>query len=176
MFCSQMDHLPAIPLCCTIMTTRTLTAKRLDKATCPAGLSLISPDLTTAQTKIGNQGTSTKTPDIAPCTDLYGAASRPGRAVLSTSRNSPRDITRDADGRETIKIDILERHPYSSQAFMPMGGSDAPSYLVVVASALADGTPDLDSVKAVLVRGDQGISYAANTWHAPMATLKAGSG
>lgn len=155
----------------------TLIAIPLDKTTRPAGLTIISPELTTPQTKIGNQGTSTKTPDIAPCTDLYASASRLGKATLSSSRNRPRDITRNPDGRETIEIGFLERHPYSSQAFMPMGGINVPSYVVVVASALPDGSPDLASVQAVLVRGDQGISYAANTWHAPMASIrKAGSG
>lgn len=151
-----------------------IRAVALTKNNVPRQLSLISPELTTVNTKVGNQGTSTKTPDIAPCSNLYESApsSQSGRAVLSSSRNKPRDIRMTEDGFESIQVGFLERHPYTSQSFIPMGGSGRPAYVVIVADDQPDGMPDLESVRAFLVRGDQGVCYAAGAWHAPMATIR----
>jgi ureidoglycolate lyase len=33
------------------------------------------------------------------------------------------------------------------------------------------GPPDLDNIRAFLARGDQAVTYAAGTWHAPMVAL-----
>lgn len=139
-----------------------------------AKLSIISPELTTVNTKTGNQGTSTKTPDIAPCTDLYTNApsGQPSRAVLSSSRNTPRQITKTDDGRQAIEVGFLERHPYTSQSFIPMGGVNSAAYAVIVADDGPEGRPDLTTIKAYLVPGNVGVCYSANAWHAPMATIR----
>lgn len=52
-----------------------------------------------------------------------------------------------------------------------MGGTSSGSYVVVVADSLEDGRIDAQSVRAFLVRGDEGISYGAGLWHAPMAVI-----
>lgn len=150
-----------------------ITAQPLTRDTVHANLSIISPEHTTDRTRVGNQGTSTKTPDIAPCTNFYDQApsGQPGRAVMSSSRNTPRAIITQDDGKETLEVGFLERHPFSTQAFIPMGGSDEPSYIVIVADNQTDGSPDLDSIKAYRVKGTQGVCYAAGVWHAPMATI-----
>ena len=147
-------------------------ATRLDVSTTHPKLSLISPTLTTGKTKIGNQGTSIKTSDIAPCTDLYRNApsGKPGRAVLSSSRNTPRDLVQ-AEGTAVLRIEILERHPYTTQAFTPMGGDSERAYMVVVADSLEDGSPDVSSIKAYAMKGNEGICYVAGVWHAPMAVI-----
>lgn len=62
----------------------------------------------------------------------------------------------------------MERHPYSSQAFIPLNVS---RYLVAVAPRARDGGPDLGKARAFCALGDQGINYRANVWHAPMAVL-----
>lgn len=149
-------------------------ATLLDETNTPRQLSLISPELKTDKTRLGNQGTSTKTPDIAPCSNRYDSApsSRTGRAVLSSSRNTPREVTVHGDGTESIQVGFLERHPFTTQSFIPMGGSPSPSYVVIVADDRPDGSPDFDSIKAFSVRGDQGVCYAAGVWHAPMATIR----
>jgi len=149
-----------------------ILSKRLSVSTQHPKLSLISPTLTTGKTKIGNQGTSTKTSDIAPCTDLYRDApsGKPGRAVLSSSRNTPRDLVQDESCR-LLRIEVLERHPYTSQAFTPMGGTSETAYIVVVADSLDDESPDMSSIKAYAMRGNEGICYAAGVWHAPMAVI-----
>lgn len=63
---------------------------------------------------------------------------------------------------------VMERHRFSSQAFIPISVS---RYLVVVAPQDAGGAPDLGLVRAFCAGGHQGINYRANVWHAPMAVL-----
>lgn len=67
-----------------------------------------------------------------------------------------------------LRIDMLERHPLGSQAFMPL--ADRP-YLVVVAEAGDD--PEAGSLHAFLARGDQGVNYHAGVWHHPLLPLEA---
>lgn len=59
-------------------------------------------------------------------------------------------------------VELLERHPHGSQAFMPLGGRP---WLVVV----ADG-PEAQP-RAFLARGDQGAQIAPGIWHAPLMPL-----
>ncbi len=66
-------------------------------------------------------------------------------------------------------IETLERHPYSAQVFVPL---DVASYVVVVAAAGEDGTPDAGSAQAFLAPGNLGIVYAPGVWHAGAAVLE----
>jgi ureidoglycolate lyase len=63
----------------------------------------------------------------------------------------------------------MERHVYSSQAFVPL---DCAGYLVLVAEHGADDRPDPATLRAFRVPGDVGINYAANTWHHPLSALE----
>ncbi|WP_417624369.1 ureidoglycolate lyase [Paremcibacter congregatus] len=58
-----------------------------------------------------------------------------------------------------VMIEKMERHPKSSQMFMPL--SDRP-YLVVVAPP---GDFDPDRVEAFVAHAGQGVNYHAGTWH-----------
>ncbi|WP_375466034.1 ureidoglycolate lyase [uncultured Methylobacterium sp.] len=60
----------------------------------------------------------------------------------------------------------MERHPHSSQAFLPLAVG---SYLVVVAPD-RDGRPDEAALRAFRVPGHAGINYRAGAWHAHMMT------
>lgn len=77
-----------------------------------------------------------------------------GAPILSIFRGRPRPLL----------IDMLERHPFGSQAFVPLGGRP---WLAVCAEA--PGAP----LRAFLARGDQGAQYAAGVWHFPLLTLAA---
>ena len=68
----------------------------------------------------------------------------------------------------SLDVQLLERHEYSSQSFLPL---DASRYLVVVAPRTADARPNLDAMRAFIVPGHQGISYAMNIWHHGMVVL-----
>jgi len=63
----------------------------------------------------------------------------------------------------------MERHVYSSQAFVPI---DCAAYLVLVAPHGPDGLPDVSLLRAFRVPGDTGINYRPDTWHHPLCALE----
>ena len=63
---------------------------------------------------------------------------------------------------------VMERHPFSSQTFLPLRAS---RYLVVVAPDNSDGGPDLGGVRAFVAQADQGITYRRGLWHHGMSVL-----
>ncbi len=75
-----------------------------------------------------------------------------GAPILSIFRGRPRPLI----------VDMLERHPFGTQAFVPLGGRP---WLAVCAEA--PGAP----LRAFLARGDQGAQYAKGAWHFPLLTL-----
>ena len=58
-----------------------------------------------------------------------------------------------------IILHQMERHPKSSQMFMPLGSHP---YLVVVAPA---GDFDITKIQAFIAGPDQGVNYHAGAWH-----------
>ena len=75
-----------------------------------------------------------------------------GHAIVNVFRTSPLPLPH--------RVEIMERHPLGSQAFLPM---ESTPFLVLV------GTPG-DSLKAQNLRlfatnGNQGINLYKNTWH-----------
>ncbi|KAL7623202.1 hypothetical protein AAE478_006883 [Parahypoxylon ruwenzoriense] len=92
-----------------------------------------------------------------------------------------------------FEVNILERHPFTTQTFVPLGASASSArYLVIVAPSLpvspdddalpaparsasdtfpGPGMPDLQRVRAFMATGGQAVTYGAGTWHAPMAAL-----
>lgn len=81
-----------------------------------------------------------------------------GRAVLSVFRATRRPMP--------LIINMLERHPLGSQAFIPLQQVD---WLVVAAEG--EAAPDLRTLRCFSARGSQGVSYAINTWHFPVLIL-----
>ncbi|KAK7053451.1 Allantoicase [Paramarasmius palmivorus] len=82
-----------------------------------------------------------------------------------------------ADG--TCKLEVLERHPFTNQAFIPMGGGPGEGlqepgqrYLVVVAKNGEDDKPDLRTLRAFVASTAQGIVYDTAVWHQPMTVLE----
>lgn len=76
---------------------------------------------------------------------------RDGRALVSIFRSTPLQTP--------ITLRIMERHPLSSQAFIPMSGEP---YLVAVAPA---GELDPGAIRLFLAQPDQGVNYHRGTWH-----------
>jgi ureidoglycolate lyase len=62
----------------------------------------------------------------------------------------------------------MERHEFSSQAFVPY---DCSGYLVVVAPHGDDDRPDVTGLRAFRVPGNVGVNYKTNTWHHPLTAL-----
>jgi ureidoglycolate lyase len=67
-----------------------------------------------------------------------------------------------------LKVVEMERHIFSSQAFIPY---DCESYLVLVAPHAVDDLPDTNGLKAFRVPGTVGVNYRADTWHHPLTAL-----
>lgn len=67
-----------------------------------------------------------------------------------------------------LRVPALERHPHSSQLFVPMRGT---RYLVVVCPPTADGAADLPRIAAFIAGDGQAINYDVNVWHAPNRAL-----
>jgi len=67
------------------------------------------------------------------------------------------------------RIDMVERHPHGSQAFIPL----APfSFIVVVAPA--GEAVDAADLCAFVTNGTQGVNYHKGVWHMPMIAMEAG--
>ena len=128
---------------------------------------------------VANQSTALKYAPISLFTDSYHDAPsrKPSKPLLSLFSSFPRPL--DANGAFTV--DILERHPFTSQTFTPLGFSYSDSsalFLVIVAptrsgSSAADvlSPPDLKTVKAFIGRAGQAVTYASGTWHSPMVVV-----
>lgn len=69
-------------------------------------------------------------------------------------------------------VKLLERHPYSSQAFIPMTDGKTRGYLVIVALNGDDDKPDMSTLKAFVATTKQGINYGPGIWHHPMVVLE----
>jgi len=68
--------------------------------------------------------------------------------------------------RLPVPLRLMERHPLSSQAFIPL--SRAP-FLIVVAPA--GPSPRSEDIRAFISNGRQGINYRAGTWHHQLLAL-----
>ena len=117
---------------------------------------VVSAGLGTSRGWSANQGTAVR---FDWCAKLFNgrAHARPNLAVY---RSVPLPAP--------VALRLLERHPHSTQTFLPM---IAARYLVCVAPAAAGGGPDLDGLRAFVCLPGQGVSYAAGTWHHPIVAL-----
>lgn len=85
----------------------------------------------------------------------------PGRHVFTVL--APKPVPADA-----ISITFLERHPHSTQTFLPI---KAGRWLVVVAPTLLSGEPDLEGIEAFVAGPGDAICIARNAWHAGLTVL-----
>ena len=66
-----------------------------------------------------------------------------------------------------LNIQMMERHPLGSQAFIPLLGHP---YLIVVAEKGEDLQPQ--ALRAFLSNGRQGVNYHKGVWHHPVLALQ----
>jgi ureidoglycolate lyase len=82
-----------------------------------------------------------------------------GRAGISIFKATPRELP--------YKLDLLERHPEGSQAFIPMSMTE---WLVIVAT---DQGSAPGQVTAFIAAPGQGINLHRGTWHGVLTPLHA---
>ncbi|GAA5969566.1 hypothetical protein JCM11641_008162 [Rhodosporidiobolus odoratus] len=131
--------------------------------------------------KTVNFGTARKFNHLAPVTSLPIPPSRTGGKQVegnvnfcvfrSEAQGGIRAEDGQGKGKRRWEVKVLERHEFSSQAFVPMGGEGAGRYLVLVALAGEDGSPSLPTLRAFLALPSQGISYHPNVWHHPLLPI-----
>jgi len=66
-----------------------------------------------------------------------------------------------------MKIDMMEKHPLGSQAFIPMKET---TFLTFVAPA--GGSPDISKIKSFIIPPKSGINYKPGIWHFPLISTE----
>jgi allantoicase len=114
-----------------------------------------------------NQGSASKFHKLSLLASSYPADTG-ATAGISVYRCNPLE---GISGDGTADLKIMERHPFTNQAFIPMGkgtgeGLSDPgsAYLVVVAKNAANGRPDVTTVRAFVANASQGIVYDTAIW------------
>jgi allantoicase len=126
-----------------------------------------------------NQGTASKFHKLALLDASYPAEAGATQA-LSIYRCNPLPIGGE-NGEWEVKV--LERHPFTTQAFIPMGAVGSlgyredgledigNGYLVVVAKNGPRGEPDLKTLSAFVASPAQGIMYNTAVWRKYFCTF-----
>ena len=114
-----------------------------------------------------NRGTASKFHKLSLLASSYpsGAGATAGISVYRCQSLTGMTV----DG--TVELMTLERHPFTNQAFIPMGqGSGeglsdiADKYLIVVAKNGEDNRPDLQTTRAFIATTAQGVVYDTCIW------------
>ena len=132
------------------------------------------------QSLAANYGTATKIHKVAPVVNRYlqCPSGRSASANWNIFRcRAPTHLIAEGGGAatgHTYAAKVLERHPFSTQTFVPMALRLDYAYLVIVArSHPSTHLPDPASAEAFVCRGNQSVTYGAGTWHAPMVVIDA---
>ena len=116
-------------------------------------------------------GDMISTEDIKPLEINNGYAKRyDGIANLNTSNDNGEttiSIFSALKRSFPLKIDMMEKHPLGSQAFIPMKET---TFLVFVAPK--GEKPSLDKVEAFIVPPGIGVNYNPGIWHFPLISTE----
>ncbi|KAK3812210.1 MAG: ureidoglycolate hydrolase [Benniella sp.] len=123
-----------------------------------------------------NQGTAQKFSHLAEFINLRPAhtdSANPNPTLATAKANIAIFKCYKPVEAKTFGIRLLERHSYSSQMFMPMGGDGNGSYVIVTArNKVGEDTPDLETLQAFRCNNTLGINYKPNVWHHPMIVIE----
>ena len=105
--------------------------------------------------------------DIKPMDINAGYAKRfDNLANINTSKDGGKTIVSIFSALKRnfpMKIDMMEKHPLGSQAFIPMKET---TFLVLVAPQ--GDKPDINMIKSFIVPPGIGINYKPGIWHFPL--------
>lgn len=100
-----------------------------------------------------NDGTAHRYHDLGTAV----ATGEDARVIISICTGKPFELP--------LEIDMLERHPYGSQAFVPL----KPCRFLVVVAPDENGQPG--TPRAFMASPGQGINYFLDTWHSMLTAL-----
>jgi len=111
-----------------------------------------------------------------PFGDVLVAPPEPGRrafggGLANLRTHAKSELTLSLTAPEVafpLPVRELERHPFSSQSFLPLSVS---RWLVIVAPSGRDGSPDAQRARAFLAGPQQGVTYRIGTWHHKLTVL-----
>ena len=130
----------------------------------------INPKLITKE-NFKNYGDMITTTDIKPLEINNGYAKRYNEiAKLDTKKeNGDTTISIFSALKRSfpMKIDMMEKHPLGSQAFIPMKETTFLSFV-----ALGGDEPDLTLVEAFIIPKGIGINYNPGVWHFPLISTE----
>ena len=131
---------------------------------------IIKPKLITKENfkKFGDMITTT---DIKPIEINDGYAKRyDGIANLNTKKDngeSTISIFSALKRSFPMKVDMMEKHPLGSQAFIPMKET---TFLAFVAPA--GDKPDLNKIESFIIPKGIGVNYKPGVWHFPLISTE----
>jgi ureidoglycolate lyase len=111
----------------------------------------------------GDDGTKINSGNVASFTDLAAidVADEGGKVVVNIYQAKARDLP--------FKIEMMERHPLGSQAFIPMHGQ---RFLTIVLAK--DEAMIAKNIKLFISNGRQGVNLSKGTWHHPFFAIDGG--
>jgi ureidoglycolate lyase len=110
-----------------------------------------------------NQGTAIKYQHVSRMLNLYDYASVQGDAVMNMFVCAARKL----GPHGTFNVSILERHPFTTQTFIPLSSDPATTYLVIVAPSLPPTAAD----EGLPVPGSRAAPASAQSAEPPHALL-----
>ena len=102
-----------------------------------------------------NNGYAKKYPDLATIDTQEHGGTTTVHIYVAKQRQFP------------LQINMLEKHPFFSQTFIP---KDNQPFLVVVASASDE--LNIKDIRAFISNGEQGVNYSRGVWHFPLISVK----
>ena len=124
-----------------------------------------------SRSNFNTYGDLISTNDINPIDINEGYAKRfDNLANLNTSKDEGKTIVSIFSAKKRrfpMKIDMMEKHPLGSQAFVPMKET---SFLVFVAPK--GSQPNLNKIESFRIPKQTGINLNPGIWHFPLISMK----
>ena len=124
-----------------------------------------------SRSNFSSYGDLISTGDINPMNINEGYAKRfDNLANLDTSKDSGKTIVSIFSALKRtfpMKIHMMEKHPLSTQAFIPMKET---TFLAFVAPS--GESPEIDKIQSFIIPPKMGINYKPGIWHFPLISTE----
>ena len=124
-----------------------------------------------SRSNFSSYGDLISTDDISPININDGYAKRfDNLANLDTSKDSGKTIVSIFSALKRtfpMKIHMMEKHPLSTQAFIPMKET---TFLAFVAPS--GESPEIDKIQSFIIPPKMGINYKPGIWHFPLISTE----
>ena len=124
-----------------------------------------------SRTNFATYGDLISTNDINPMDINAGYAKRfDNLADLNTSKDGGKTIVSIFSALKRtfpMTIDMMEKHPLGSQAFIPMKETTFLSFV-----APSGDSPDINEIRAFIIPPGMGINYKPGIWHFPLISTE----